>query len=389
MLFPMNVLSTSAFGLRENAGNIPLFKAYPRLREQLPYVSLGQFPTPVEKLQQVGDEIGLASLYIKRDDLSGRTYGGNKVRKLEFLLGDALRANAKEVVTFGFAGSNHSLATTIYAGQLGLGTTAMLLPQANAHYVRRNLLASRSNNADLRHYENTFLLTCGFFWKCLESLMKRGALPRIIPAGGTCPLGVIGYLNALLELKEQIIAGELPEPDRIYVPFGSMGTTAGLMLGLKASGLRCQLVAVRVIEEPMSNARKIARLLRDTVAFLRKRDPTFPNLAFSENEMVIRNDCLGEGYARFTEKAVKAADLMKRKGGIILNGTYSAKAFSALVDDANRRVLKGKTILFWNTYNSRNLSAIASSVDYHQLPLGFHSYFEKDVQPLDQAGPDR
>ena len=99
----------------------------------------------------------------------------------------------------------------------------------------------------------------------------------------------------------------------------------------------------------------------------------------------IRDDCLGAGYARFTAKGARAAELMNRRAGIILNGAYSAKAFSAVMDDAARKVLKDKTVLFWNTYNSRDLSAVASQMDYRQLPPAFHRYFEEDVQPLDKA----
>jgi hypothetical protein len=86
---------------------------------------------------------------------------------------------------------------------------------------------------------------------------------------------------------------------------------------------------------------------------------------------------------------MKAASLMRERAGMILNGTYSAKAFSALLEDAEKQVLKGKTVLFWNTYNSRDLSKFAAEVDYHQLPKAFHRYFEDDVQALDRAGFDR
>jgi D-cysteine desulfhydrase len=128
---------------------IPLFKQYPLLREKLPYVSLGEFPTPVQKLDRIGRDLGMSRLYIKRDDLSGRIYGGNKVRKLEFLLGNTLKANAKEVMTFGGAGSNHALATAIYARQIGLKGISMLMPQPNAHCVRRNLLIGYHCGAEL------------------------------------------------------------------------------------------------------------------------------------------------------------------------------------------------------------------------------------------------
>ncbi|MGO9585723.1 MAG: 1-aminocyclopropane-1-carboxylate deaminase/D-cysteine desulfhydrase [Limisphaerales bacterium] len=375
--------------LSEKPGTLPLFKDYPRLAGQLSHVSLGRFPTPVEKLEQVGNAIGLKNLYLKRDDLSGTVYGGNKVRKLEFLLGDALRRNAKEVITFGFAGSNHALATALYANRLGLGSTSLLLPQSNAHYVRRNLLASHYFKADLRHYENWTLLGLGLLRKLLRGGIKHGTFPLLIPAGGTCPRGIAGYVNAAMELKEQIIAGEMPEPDFIYVPLGSMGTAVGLTLGLKAAGLKCRVIAVRVIEERFANAKKMTRLFQETASFLRKLDPAFPLPRLGDGDWTVRDDCLGGGYACFTEKAMKAAALMKEKAGIILNGTYSAKAFSALFDDTEKQVLKGKTVLYWNTYNSRDLSLFAAGVDYHHLPSAFHRYFEEDVQPLDRAGFDR
>ncbi|MFC2000465.1 pyridoxal-phosphate dependent enzyme, partial [Chloroflexota bacterium] len=111
---------------------ITLFEQYPLLQEKLPYMSLGEFPTPVHKLDGLGRELGIGQLYVKRDDLSGQAYGGNKIRKLEFLLGDALRANADEVVVFGGIGSNHAVATAIYVKQLGLRSISMLVPQPNA-----------------------------------------------------------------------------------------------------------------------------------------------------------------------------------------------------------------------------------------------------------------
>ncbi len=382
--------SGSAPTLAAGVSNVlPLFSRYPQLAARLPHVALGRFPTPVQKLEQVGSAVGLKELYIKRDDLSGEVYGGNKVRKLEFLLGDALRRNARKVVTFGFAGSNHALATAYYANVLGLRSTSLLLPQVNAHYVRRNLLVGHYFKADIHHYSSQASLGLALLRELLCGRMQDGTFPRIIPAGGSCPLGVCGYVNAALELKQQIAAGDMPEPDLIYVPLGSMGTAAGLILGLKAAGLKCRVIAVRVIGEQFANAKKMIRLFEETVAFLRKVDPTFAQIQASADDWSVRDDCFGDGYACFTEKAVKAASLMREEAGIILNGAYSAKAFSALLDDAGKQALKGKTVLFWNTYNSRDISVFAASVDYRQLPRTLHRYFEEDVQSLDQEGHDR
>jgi D-cysteine desulfhydrase len=374
---------------RKSPGKIALFRYYPRLEDGLPYVSLGLFPTLVEKLDRVGNAIGLPGLYAKRDDLSGSPYGGNKVRKLEFLLGGALRAKAREVITFGFAGSNHALATAVYAKQLGLASTSMLLPQVNSQYLRRNLLASHHFGAELHLYRNRAALSFALLCKLLRGKMKRGAFARIIPAGGSCPLGVVGYVNAVLELKEQILAGEMPEPDRVYVPMGSMGTSVGLALGLKVAGLKSQVIAVRVIGEQFANAAKAALLFDQTARFLNKLDPAFRRLSLSEDALIVRGDCIGEGYAHFTRQGVEAAELMKKEAGIILNGTYSAKAFSALVLDAQSQALRGKTVLFWNTYNSRDLSGITAAIDYHDLPGEFHRYFQEDVQSLDKTDLDR
>ncbi|MHB9029110.1 MAG: pyridoxal-phosphate dependent enzyme, partial [Candidatus Latescibacterota bacterium] len=130
---------------------LSLFRAYPLLGEKLPYISLGEFPTPAEELHHLGAVSGIGRLYIKRDDLSGNLYGGNKVRKLEFLLGEAVREGAKEVMTFGAAGSNHALAAAVYARQAGLRGILMLRPQPTARYVRKNLLRHRAVRAE-RHY---------------------------------------------------------------------------------------------------------------------------------------------------------------------------------------------------------------------------------------------
>ncbi|MGD0058339.1 MAG: pyridoxal-phosphate dependent enzyme [Verrucomicrobiia bacterium] len=355
-----------------------------RLREQLPYVSLGRFPTPVERLAALGRAIGVEQLYIKRDDLSGDSYGGNKVRKLEFLLGDALRVKAREVITFGFAGSNHSLATAYYAKQLGLKCTALLLPQVNAHYVRRNLLASFHQQTELHHYATPTRLRLGLLGKLWQSRRQFGVWPRLIPPGGSCPLGAAGYVNAALELNDQIAGGAMPVPARIYVPLGSMGTAAGLILGLAIAGLNCEVAAVRVIEERLNPPRNLHRLLQRTDALLRRLDPATPRFRWPPPNLILRSDCLGDGYGRFTGTGIRAAVLMQRHAGIPMNGTYSAKAFAALLADAANGTLAGKTILFWNTYNSRDLAAMTADADYRQLPTGFHRYFESDVQPLDR-----
>jgi len=363
---------------------LPLFEHYPRFAEKLPHVDLGQFPTPVEKLDQLGEGVGVDQLYIKRDDLSGEVYGGNKVRKLEFVLGGALRAKVKEVLTFGCAGSNHALATAIYAHQLGLRSISMLLPQPNARYVGRNLLMGHRSNAELHYIRNMLVGYAGTFHQLVRHRLKTGLLPQMIPPGGSSPLGTVGYVNAAFELKQQIGAGKLPEPDHVYVAAGTMGTAVGLMLGLKAARFRTEVIPVRVAGEAFANSRKALKLFQETNSLLCSADPSFPRVEVSESEVAIRQEFVGEGYAYFTEEGMEAVRLIKECEGILLEGTYTGKTLAAVLLDAKRQNLRDDVVLFWNTYNSVDFSDAIVDIDYRQLPRSFHRYFEQEAQPLDR-----
>jgi len=362
---------------------LPLFIHYPRLKEKLAYIPLGDFPTPVEKLERLGKKIGAGGLFIKRDDLSGKFYGGNKVRKLEFLLGQVRRKNAGEVLTFGFAGSNHALAMAIYAKDVGLRSISMLLRQPNAGYVRRNLLMGYYAGAELRHYPDMFSILWGSIFELVRHRFRSGRFPAVIPPGGSSPRGVIGFINAAFELREQVETGQIPEPDRVYVALGTMGTAAGLALGLKAAGLKTQVVPVRVVDRKYANAKSLARLFNKVNMYVSGQDHSFPRIKYSEADTGIRHDYFGEGYALFTRAGREAVALMEECEGIKLEGTYTGKALACLIDDVRKNQHRGQVILFWNTYNSRDLSRVTAGVDYRCLPRGFHRYFEEEIQPLD------
>jgi len=363
---------------------IPLFEHYPLLADKLPYVSLGEFPTPVHKLDLLSRDLGINNLYIKRDDLTGKIYGGNKVRKLEFHLGNALRNNKKEVLTYGCAGSNHCLATAIYARQAGLRSISMLLPQPNAHYVRRSLLMSYYCGAELHYHRNNISLTMGTYYQLLRHKLKYGDFPQIIAMGGSSPLGISGFVNAAFELKEQIVKGEIPEPDRIYVALGTTGTAVGLTLGLKAANLKSRVMSVRVVSEGIASPRKMVGLFHKTNSFLHSLDPSFPLFELFDTDISITNDFLGKGYAHFTKEGKEAVRYVEEGEGIKLEGTYTGKAFAALISDAKNQRLRDEVVLFWNTYNSRDFSDVIAHIDYHDLPRCFHRYFEEEVQPLDR-----
>jgi 1-aminocyclopropane-1-carboxylate deaminase/D-cysteine desulfhydrase-like pyridoxal-dependent ACC family enzyme len=370
---------------------VPLFEQYPLLQEKLPYAPLCEFPTPVQKLERLGAELGVGRLYVKRDDLSGSLYGGNKPRKLEFILAEALRSGAREVMTFGGAGSNHALATAIYARKVGLNSISMLTPQPNARYVRRNLLMGHKSGAelhlcgaDLESARNMPLVYAAAVYQLLRHRLKRGRFPRLIPPGGSSPLGLVGFVNAALELRKQIVAGEMPEPDYVYVACGSMGTAGGLALGLRAAGLGGRVVPVAVHNESFTNTGAMIKLIGRTNSLLCSLDASFPKLEFSEADVDIRHDCAGRRYALFTDEGMEAVSRMKECEGIKLDGTYTGKTLAALKRDAGNGGLRDRAVLFWNTLNSRDFSGAVSDVDYHDLPRSFHRYFEEEVQPLDR-----
>lgn len=361
--------------------DLPLFDAYPGLRA-LPYRALGTLPTPVTHLATFGAELGMPGLYLKRDDQSGALYAGNKVRKLEFLLGHALDSDAKSVLTFGAAGSNHALATAIYAEQCGLRCHSMLVPQHNAHSVRRNLLRGHAARSTLHACAGRPGVVVRVAQIFKDELLQHGRFPSVFPPGGSSPLGTIGFVNAAFELKQQIDAGLLPAPDVIYVASGTMGTCVGLLLGLRAAGLATAVHAVAVTKAPYTSAEKPPKLFAAANALLHETDPNFPVFDYPAERFTLRQGFMGRDYALYTEAGCAAVAKIRAAEGVALEGTYTGKALAALMADAPD--LAGKTVLFWNSYNGVDVSDVIADVDYRRLPPAFHRYFEDDVQPLDR-----
>lgn len=362
-----------------------LFRRYPRLQKKLPFVSLGTYPTPIQKLNRLGRALNMDSLFLKDDGLSSETYGGNKVRKLEFLLGQASKEKVKEVLSFGYAGSNFTLASTIFSKQLGLKCVSMLLPQPNATYVRKNLLVTFYWGGELHCCPNIPFLIGYSSCLCLYYRIMHGVFPLILPAGGTSPLGVVGYVNAAFELKEQISAGKIPEPDLIYVALGTMGTAVGLMIGLHAAGLKTRVAAIRIVNSRLVSDGTAKRLLKKSNEFIQSLDASFPNVLSAKHNMKIRDEFLGPGYANFTVMGMEAVRQMKDLEDTELDGTYTGKALAALIDDAKNGFFSEKTVLFWNTLNARDSRVPITGFAYRKLPRPFHRYFEEDVQLLDRS----
>jgi D-cysteine desulfhydrase len=295
---------------------------------------------------------GIRSLFVKRDDVSGDAYGGNKVRKLEFLLGQALAEKRKSVITFGARGSNHVRATAVYGKQLGLSVHAVLTPQPATAYLEANLLADRAAGATLHFADSQQEALARGTELQIELARNDGIEPFVIPFGGTVPRGTIGFVNAAFELATQIERGEMPKPDVVYVPLGSMGTASGLALGLAALGLSIHVIGVRVVPAEIASLARARQVIKEALDLLNASDPGFPRLKSEDVGLHVRDGFFGDGYAQPTAEAREAVDLAARHG-LSLETTYTGKALAAIVADARNNQHTDKTVLFWNTYSSR------------------------------------
>jgi D-cysteine desulfhydrase len=320
--------------------------------KNLAHVTLACLPTPVEPARELARRLGHPALFVKRDDISGRAYGGNKVRKLEFLLGQALAEGRRAVITFGALGSNHVRATAVYGAQVGLQVHAVLAPQPPTSYLEPNLEADRAAGATL-HFVDSMSDAIPRGTELHDEIARRdGKEPLMIPFGGTNCLGTIGFVNAGVELAAQIDAGALPEPDLVYVAYGSTGTAGGLALGLAAVGLRTRVVGVRVVPAEATSRERTRRIMGEAVARLHDLDAGFPLLNPNDVALEVREGLIGDGYAVATPEAREAIALAETDN-LHLETTYTGKALAALIADARAGRLAGKAALFWNTHNSR------------------------------------
>ncbi|HEX2960000.1 MAG TPA: pyridoxal-phosphate dependent enzyme [Chitinispirillaceae bacterium] len=308
---------------------IPLFNIFPRLKERIPFFPIGGYPSSIQHLGGLSRQCGSNHLYIKRDDLSGTLYGGNKVRKLEFLLGDALAHNFKHVITSGGAGSNHARATATYASVAKLQCSLMLFDQPPSLYVKENLLADFKFSARM-YLDPTYEEHTRHLKAMIQSITEQeSSPPYIIPPGGSSPVGTIGFVNAGFELATQIKQGELPVPDAIFITLGTMGTAAGLILGLKAAGITTMVHAVRVVPDYVGNFDKCIILAEQTNKLLHDLDTSFPVLNISEKEITVHSDYFGNGYGIPTREGEKFIQAIRKSDAIELDSIYTGKCGAA------------------------------------------------------------
>jgi D-cysteine desulfhydrase len=354
-------------------GDLALFHAFPGLAAKLPRLPLVSGPTPVARLPL--DGVGAAELWVKRDERCCPDYGGNKPRKLEFALGEALARGARRLVTTGGLGTNHGLATTVLGRRAGLPTTLVLIRQPITAAVVRTLLLLSAWQAELVYGGNL----PGAAWHTARVLARgavRGERPYRVATGGSSPAGNAGFVSAALELALQVRAGACPEPAEIWVAVGTGGTLAGLLAGCALAGLRSRVVGVLVTDILPPSERSLRRAALATLRRLRRLDPSLPEVRPAAAGFELVRDQLGPGYGAETP-AAREAVAAAAACGLALETTYTGKCLAAIRDRARRGTLARGPVLFWNSYNAVDAAARAPApLDRARLPPRFRRLLE-------------
>jgi D-cysteine desulfhydrase len=313
--------------------------------EAFPRVRLGEWPTPIEPF--AGLDVPHADrIWVKREDRASPRYGGNKVRKLEYLLatGDG------PLVAFGGLGSHHVLATAVHAAALGRECYGALAEQPMTDHTAAVLALNERECAGVVRWRRPLaaLRALGrLAWRAASGAVGGSAPPRILFPGGSSPLGTLGWVGGGLELADQIASSACPPPDEIYLAYGSGGTAVGLALGLALAAVRSEVVAVRVATRLAGNESYADHLARRTFALVAGLADLGPMPAL---RLRIEHGFAGAGYGHPTaaaETAVSSAGA----SGVPLEPTYTGKALAALLAAA-RDDRDDRTRLFLDTYSS-------------------------------------
>ena len=308
--------------------------------EDIPRVQIAHLPTPIEELPRLSQALGGPRLLVKRDDQTGLATGGNKTRKLEFLVADALEKGADTLITTGAGQSNHARQTAAAAAKFGLRSVLVLRGEEpevrSGNLLLDDLVGAEvcwiGEGADPREEME----------RAAEDLRQAGRKPYIIPVGGSNPIGATGYVQAMLEAMEQLREMGM-EADRMVCASGSAGTQAGLAAGAEMAGYEGQVIGISVSPTKDVLIPRVRELAQATLKLLGHSGTlTVP--------VIVYDDYLGEGYAKMGPPEREAIRLVARQEGLILDPVYTGRAMAGLIDLIQRGVMgKEETVLFWHT----------------------------------------
>jgi L-cysteate sulfo-lyase len=325
-----------------------------------PRVSLAHLPTPLEFLPRLTRHLGGPNIYVKRDDCTGLGTGGNKTRKLEFLMADALQQSATTVITQGAVQSNHARQTAAAAAKLGLACELVFekrIEGASDPYLHSgNVLLDRIFGARVREVAKGSDMTAELD-AVADEVRKSGKTPYVIPGGGSNPTGALGYVDCALELVSQANRQGLVI-DHVVHATGSAGTQAGLAVGLKAIHTGIPLLGIGVGADRKAQEQKVFELATKTAKFTGAED------VVKREDIVCNCDYVGPGYGVPTEAMNAAVLLAARLEGLLFDPVYTGKALAGLIDLVRKGWFDGaENIVFIHTGGSAGLFAYVDQLN--------------------------
>jgi D-cysteine desulfhydrase len=313
----------------------------------VPRREFGAYPTPLVRLENLSRELG-REVYAKRDDTLGPAAGGNKTRKLEYLLADAVASGATRIVTVGGPQSNHARLTAATARMLGLEPHLLLFGREPKRAVG-NLLIDEIVGAELHFIPSGPIASKPCTFEEVDAYVREEASRRVgdhyhVPLGGSNGLGSLGYVRAALEIEEQATGAGIPDA-WIVVATGSGGTLAGLLAGLRTIGSSLRLLGIDVASIWKSYPELVARIANDALELIGA-----PAAVEPADVLLIEHTYVGRGYAVPTSEGTAAIKRLARSEGLLLDPTYTGKTFAGLLDlHASGRFGDGEPLIFWHT----------------------------------------
>ncbi len=332
-----------------------------RLIEKKPRARLGFFPTPLHRLDALSDKLGV-SLYIKRDDFSGMSlFGGNKIRKLEFLMGDAVAKGCDTVFTYGATQSNHAMQTVTACRRLGLNPILYLnaYVEPDEADLRANMLLDAILGAELHvvrgepgETEADTERRCFALGSAHAARLEaEGHRSYDVPLGGANEVGSAAFAAGYLELMAQCEAMGI-DPDSVYVGAGTGGTLAGLVAGRQLAGGGAKVVAIAVSEKGPEYEEKCASLANGSLAWLGSGERV------EKSDFAVDRGYFAPGYEKPNEAATRAIRLLARTEGLLADPVYTGKAFAGLLGHIESgKIAPGSTAIFWHTGGATALFA--------------------------------
>jgi len=301
-----------------------------------PRLRFAHLPTPVEEIPRLSAALKGPRLLVKRDDQTGLAFGGNKTRKLEYLLAEARQEGAQTLISAGAVQSNHCRQTVAAAARFGMDCILLLFGDPpdppDGNYLLHHLLGAEIIFTSRETLETRLA-------DVFEQAQTENRKPYLIPYGGSNPTGAQGYVNAMLELAEQDV-----HPDWIVFPSSSGGTQAGMLVGARMSGYNGKILGISVDQPADVLSKHVAELATETAAFLGE------TWTFSADEVLVNADYLGAGYAVMGEPEVEAINLFARQEALLLDPVYTGRAAAGLIDMIRKGFFDPvETVLFWHT----------------------------------------